>query len=89
MQEGADAGALSHEDYLNGPGEKVSSKFSKPGKYSYCESLLALSCAPSFWISTLHFSNNLYHDSASICSLVNCIFHFVTWEIRLLLSFVC
>jgi plastocyanin len=35
---GASAEALSHEDYLNAPGEKVSSKFSTPGKYSYyCE----------------------------------------------------
>lgn len=40
MQSGASAEALSHEDYLNAPGEKVSSKFSTPGKYSYCESHL-------------------------------------------------
>ena len=37
LQSGANAEALSHEDYLNAPGEKVSSKFTTPGKYSYCE----------------------------------------------------
>merc|ERR1711963_691039 len=38
IPEGANAEALSHEDYLNAPGEKVSSKFTTPGKYSYyCE----------------------------------------------------
>ena len=37
-QEGANADALSHEDYLNGAGQKVSSKFTTPGKYLYhCE----------------------------------------------------
>lgn len=36
-QEGANADALSHDEYLNAPGEKVSSKFTTPGKYSYCE----------------------------------------------------
>jgi plastocyanin len=35
---GASADALSHEDYLNAPGQKVSSKFTTPGSYSYyCE----------------------------------------------------
>ena len=38
LQEGASADALSHEDYLNAPGQKVTSKFTTPGKYSYCES---------------------------------------------------
>ncbi|DBA75771.1 hypothetical protein WJX77_001617 [Trebouxia sp. C0004] len=38
VPEGVDAGSLSHEDYLNSPGQKVSSKFSKPGTYGYyCE----------------------------------------------------
>ncbi len=38
LQEGVDANSLSHEDYLNSPGQKVSSKFSKPGTYGYyCE----------------------------------------------------
>ena len=38
LQEGADVGSLSHEDYLNAPGQKVSSKFTKPGTYKYyCE----------------------------------------------------
>jgi len=35
---GASADKLSHEDYLNSPGETVSSTFDKPGEYSYyCE----------------------------------------------------
>ncbi|KAK9918345.1 hypothetical protein WJX75_003361 [Coccomyxa subellipsoidea] len=35
---GANAESLSHEDYLNAPGESVSSKFTTPGEYSYyCE----------------------------------------------------
>jgi len=35
---GASADKLSHEDYLNSPGETVSSKFDTPGEYSYyCE----------------------------------------------------
>ncbi|KAL0023389.1 hypothetical protein WJX79_002215 [Trebouxia sp. C0005] len=38
IPEGVDANSLSHEDYLNSPGQKVSSKFSKPGTYGYyCE----------------------------------------------------
>ncbi|KAK9862217.1 hypothetical protein WJX84_001036 [Apatococcus fuscideae] len=38
IPEGASAGPLSHEDYLNAPGETVSSKFTTPGEYSYyCE----------------------------------------------------
>lgn len=38
LQGGENAEALSHEDYLNAPGEKVSTKFSTPGEYSYyCE----------------------------------------------------
>ncbi|KAK9803290.1 hypothetical protein WJX72_008392 [[Myrmecia] bisecta] len=38
IPEGANADALSHEEYLNAPGQKVSSKFTTPGKYSYyCE----------------------------------------------------
>jgi plastocyanin len=35
---GENADALSHEDYLNAPGEKASSTFKTPGSYSYyCE----------------------------------------------------
>ncbi|BDA51448.1 Plastocyanin, chloroplastic [Coccomyxa sp. Obi] len=35
---GVSADSLSHEDYLNAPGETVSSKFTTPGEYSYyCE----------------------------------------------------
>jgi len=35
---GANADSLSHEDYLNAPGQKVSSKFTTPGTYGYyCE----------------------------------------------------
>ena len=35
---GANADALSHDDYLNAPGEKVSTKFDVAGEYSYyCE----------------------------------------------------
>ncbi|KAL3143748.1 Carboxypeptidase Y [Trebouxia sp. C0009 RCD-2024] len=38
IPEGVKADDLSHEDYLNAPGQKVSSKFSKPGTYGYyCE----------------------------------------------------
>ena len=38
LQSGANADSLSHEDYLNAPGQKVSSKFTEPGEYSYyCE----------------------------------------------------
>jgi len=38
IPEGADVNSLSHEDYLNAPGQKVTSKFSKPGSYGYyCE----------------------------------------------------
>ena len=38
LQAGVSADSLSHEDYLNAPGESVSSKFSTPGEYSYyCE----------------------------------------------------
>ena len=37
-QSGENADALSHEDYLNAPGQKVTTKFSTPGEYSYyCE----------------------------------------------------
>merc|ERR1719440_159437 len=35
---GVNADALSHEDYLNGPGETVSNTFDTPGTYGYyCE----------------------------------------------------
>jgi len=35
---GVNADAISHEDYLNGPGEKVTNKFDKAGTYGYyCE----------------------------------------------------
>lgn len=34
-QAGVNADALSHEDYLNGPGESVSSTFKTPGVYEY------------------------------------------------------
>merc|ERR1711935_1168050 len=35
---GVNADAISHEDYLNGPGEKVTNKFDTPGTYGYyCE----------------------------------------------------
>ena len=35
---GVNADALSHEDYLNGPGEKVTNKFDVAGTYGYyCE----------------------------------------------------
>merc|ERR1712216_531563 len=35
---GVNADAISHEDYLNGPGEKVTNKFDPPGTYGYyCE----------------------------------------------------
>ena len=38
LQSGVNADSLSHEDYLNAPGQKVSSKFTEPGEYSYyCE----------------------------------------------------
>ncbi len=38
LQSGVNAESLSHEDYLNAPGQKVSSKFTEPGEYSYyCE----------------------------------------------------
>jgi plastocyanin len=38
LQSGENADALSHEDYLNAPGEKASSTFKTPGSYSYyCE----------------------------------------------------
>ncbi len=37
-QAGVSADAISHEDYLNAPGEEVTTKFTKPGKYSFhCE----------------------------------------------------
>lgn len=37
-QSGANKESLDHEDYLNAPGETVSSKFTTPGEYSYyCE----------------------------------------------------
>jgi plastocyanin len=35
VQAGVNADALSHEDYLNGPGETVSSTFTKAGTYEY------------------------------------------------------
>ena len=35
---GVDADKISHEDYLNGPGEKVTNKFDVAGTYGYyCE----------------------------------------------------
>mmetsp|Transcript_537 Transcript_537/g.706 ORF Transcript_537/g.706 Transcript_537/m.706 type:complete len:151 (-) Transcript_537:85-537(-) len=35
---GVDADAISHEDYLNGPGDEVSNTFDTPGEYGYyCE----------------------------------------------------
>merc|ERR1719158_319533 len=38
VPEGIDVELLSHEDYLNAPGEKVSTKFEKAGTYGYyCE----------------------------------------------------
>lgn len=38
MQAGVNADALSHEDYLNAPGEKASTKFDTAGEYRYyCE----------------------------------------------------
>lgn len=38
VPDGVNADAISHEDYLNGPGEKVSNKFDKAGTYEfYCE----------------------------------------------------
>merc|ERR1712096_444020 len=38
VPEGVNAESLSHEDYLNAPGETVSTKFEKPGTYAYyCE----------------------------------------------------
>jgi plastocyanin len=37
-QGGVDADAISHEDYLNGPGDEVSNTFDTAGSYSfYCE----------------------------------------------------
>ena len=37
-QAGVSADAISHEDYLNAPGEEVTTKFTKPGKYAFhCE----------------------------------------------------
>jgi plastocyanin len=49
LQSGANADALSHEEYLNAPGEKVSTKFTTPGKYSYCESLKLFDLAGRFY----------------------------------------
>ena len=38
VPDGVNADAISHEDYLNGPGEKVTNKFDTPGTYGYyCE----------------------------------------------------
>jgi plastocyanin len=38
LQGGENAEALSHEDYLNAPGEKATSTFKTAGEYSYyCE----------------------------------------------------
>lgn len=38
MPSGVNVDAISHEDYLNGPGEKVTNKFDTPGTYGYyCE----------------------------------------------------
>jgi plastocyanin len=37
-QAGVNAEALNHEDYLNAPGESVTTKFTTAGSYSYyCE----------------------------------------------------
>ncbi len=37
-QAGVSVDAISHEDYLNAPGEEVTTKFTKPGKYAFhCE----------------------------------------------------
>mmetsp|Transcript_1912 Transcript_1912/g.2127 ORF Transcript_1912/g.2127 Transcript_1912/m.2127 type:complete len:159 (-) Transcript_1912:120-596(-) len=38
VPDGVNADAISHEDYLNGPGEEVTNKFDTPGEYGYyCE----------------------------------------------------
>jgi plastocyanin len=38
LQAGVDADAMSHEDYLNGPGDEVSNTFTTSGTYGYyCE----------------------------------------------------
>jgi plastocyanin len=38
VQAGVNVDSLSHEDYLNAPGESVTSTFKTPGEYSYyCE----------------------------------------------------
>eukprot|EP00217_Crustomastix_stigmatica_P013554 CAMPEP_0183795720 /NCGR_PEP_ID=MMETSP0803_2-20130417/5197_1 /TAXON_ID=195967 /ORGANISM="Crustomastix stigmata, Strain CCMP3273" /LENGTH=139 /DNA_ID=CAMNT_0026040205 /DNA_START=48 /DNA_END=467 /DNA_ORIENTATION=+ len=38
IPDGVSADAISHEDYLNGPGETVSNTFDTPGTYEgYCE----------------------------------------------------
>jgi len=38
IPDGVNAESLSHEDYLNAPGETVTTKFEKPGSYGYyCE----------------------------------------------------
>jgi len=38
IPDGVNADAISHEDYLNGAGETVTSKLTEPGEYSYyCE----------------------------------------------------
>ncbi len=38
MQAGVSVDSLNHEDYLNAPGESVTSTFKTPGEYSYyCE----------------------------------------------------
>merc|ERR1719379_3337535 len=38
IPDGVNAESLSHEDYLNAPGETVTTKFDKPGTYGYyCE----------------------------------------------------
>ena len=42
---GVDADKISHEDYLNGPGEKVTNKFDVAGTYGYyCEPHQARAC---------------------------------------------
>ena len=38
VQAGVNVESLNHEDYLNAPGESVTSKFTAAGEYSYyCE----------------------------------------------------
>merc|ERR1712216_522559 len=45
VPDGVDADKISHEDYLNGPGEKVSNKFDTAGTYEfYCEPHQGAAC---------------------------------------------